>query len=403
LARNDQKRIRRSIRGSVSNLKRSSWRGAQLLLAVLCLTTLFASALLLQAQSGRTRRQPSQTNSTQGRTPTPNRPRRATTSPTTQPTSTTETGESTSSLPPPSPTPLPETNGATENADAANEVDPDEVIRINSNLVPVPVSVTDERGAAVTSLELKDFELRVDGSVKTISDLTRSETPVRMAFLFDSSGSLNTLREFEKQASIRFFRSVLRPVDKVAIFSICTDPILEQNLTNDIAALVRTIQRFGNDKERFCATSLFDTIAQAAKLLRPLPERKVIVMISDGVETTSNLNFDETLRLAQAANCQVFIIQIGLSQNTNLRDLAAERRMQELAAQTGGVVFQPKGVSDLDTAFREIAADLAQQYVLSYYPTDDARDGRFRTIALRINTRPNLRVRTRKGYYTPKK
>jgi Ca-activated chloride channel family protein len=148
---------------------------------------------------------------------------------------------------------------------------------------------------------------------------------------------------------------------------------------------------------------LFDTIAQAAKLLRPLPERKVIVMISDGVETTSNLNFDETLRIAQAANCQVFIIQIGLSQNTNLRDLAAERRMQELAAQTGGVVFQPKQSSDLDTAFREIAADLAQQYVLSYYPTDDARDGRFRTIALRINTRPNLRVRTRKGYYTPKK
>ncbi len=277
------------------------------------------------------------------------------------------------------------------------------MIRINSNLVPVPVSVVDERGRAVTDLELKDFELRIDGGVKAISDLTRSETPVRMAFLFDSSGSLNTLREFEKQASVRFFRSVLRPVDKAAIYSICTDPILEQSMTSDVAALVRTIQGFGDDKERYCATGLFDTIAQAAKLLRPLPDRKVIVMVSDGVNTTSNLDFDDTLRLTQAANCQVFIIQIGLSQNTNLRDLAAERRMQELAAQTGGIVFQPKQASDLDIAFKQIAADLAQQYILSYYPTDDTRDGRFRTIALNVPSRPNLRVRTRKGYYTPKK
>src|SRR5207237_785890 len=80
-------------------------------------------------------------------------------------------------------------------------------------------------------------------------------------------------------------------------------------------------------------------------------------------------------------------------------DLTAERRMQELAASTGGAVFAPQTTSDLPAAFAHISADLAQQYVLSYYPDDERRDTRFRTISLRITTRPGMRVRARRGYY----
>ena len=94
---------------------------------------------------------------------------------------------------------------------------------ITSNLVPVPASVFDTRGFAVTNLKLEDFELRVDGQVKTISELSRSESPVRLAMLFDNSGSVLASRELEKQAAKRFFSHVLRPYDQAAIYSVATD------------------------------------------------------------------------------------------------------------------------------------------------------------------------------------
>jgi Ca-activated chloride channel family protein len=264
----------------------------------------------------------------------------------------------------------------------------------------VTASVVDNQGKEIADLKLEDFELRVDGQPRQISEIGFSNTPVRLVMLFDNSSSLSAAREFEKQAATKFFRNVMRPIDEAAIFSVSTIPMLEQPLTNDVRTLVRTIERFGKPEG---ATALFDAIAQAAAYLRPLQGRKVIVVVSDGADTISDLDFDSTLRLAQAADCQLYAVQTGLIENSaNVRDLAAERRMQEITAQTGGAVYIPRGTGDLDTAFAQISADLAQQYILSYYPTDDPRDGRFRVISLRVATRPNVRVRARKGYYAPK-
>src|SRR6185503_2842089 len=91
----------------------------------------------------------------------------------------------------------------------ANEVD--EVVRVSSSLVPVPATVVDSRGVAITNLKVDDFELRVDGQLTQINEISRSETPVRIAMLFDNSGSLSASREFEKHAATRFFQNVLRP------------------------------------------------------------------------------------------------------------------------------------------------------------------------------------------------
>jgi len=280
------------------------------------------------------------------------------------------------------------------------EVDPENIIRINSNLVTIPASIVDNQGRTIADLKLEDFELRIDGQTKPVSELSRAETPVRLALLFDNSDSLRESRELEKQAAVRFFRQVMRPIDEAAIYSVSTFNTLEQPFTSDVQKLVRTIERFGKPEG---ATSLFDAIVEAAVYLRPQQGRKVIVIVSDGVETTSQLeDFNEVLRRAQAADCQIYVVQTGNIENANLRNLVAERRMEQFAAQTGGAVYAPKVTSDLSAAFAQIAADLAQQYILSYYPNDDARDGRFRIISLRVPARPNLRVRARKGYYTPK-
>ena len=269
-------------------------------------------------------------------------------------------------------------------------------MRVSSNLVPVSATVTDTRGKAVTDLTVEDFELRVDGQPKPIGGLSHAETPVRMVMLFDNSDSIRSSREFEKQAAMRFFKSVLRPVDQAAIYSVGTVFDLVQPLTNDVQKLVRTIEHFDKPEG---ATKLMDAMAHAAEYLRLMPGRKVLVIVSDGSDTISDLTYDETLRRIIAADCQVYAVQTGIFENANLYDLMAVRRLETFTDRTGGAVYIPKNTAELDSAFAQIAADLAQQYVLSYYPTDEGRDGRFRVINLRVKTRPNLRVRARRGYY----
>jgi Ca-activated chloride channel family protein len=361
------------------------------------LFALLVAPVALRAQSGRNRAEP-----TPSPSPGVQRPRRA--APTrdavdapqgqpASPASPSRAGDTQT----PQGSPAPTSAAPKTSESSPTDVDDDEVYKVDSNLVPVSANVTDATGRAIADLKLEDFELRVDGQPKPISDLSHAETPVRIALLFDNSSSIRPTRELEKRAAMNFFRTVIRPVDQAAIFSISTIPTLDQPLTNEVPKLVRTIERYGEVEG---STALFDTIVMAADYLRPQPGRKVMIIVSDGVETTSNLqDFGEMVRRVLASDCQVFVIQTGLSDNANLRDLVAERRMQDLTSYTGGFVNVPKLPSDLEVAFTQIAADLSQQYVLSYYPNDDARDGRFRVITLRVKSRPNVRVRARRGYY----
>ncbi|HVS21292.1 MAG TPA: VWA domain-containing protein, partial [Pyrinomonadaceae bacterium] len=280
----------------------------------------------------------------------------------------------------------------------ANGEDVTDVVLVSSNLVPVPATVVDNRGVAVMNLKLEDFELRVDGQPLSISDISRADTPVRMTMLFDNSGSLSESRDFEKRAAIRFFHNVMRPSDQAAIYSVSTTVELSQPMTNDVRRLEQTIQNFGKPDG---ATSLYDAIFDALAYLKPYTGRRVVVIVSDGRDTTSRLpdhDFDNTLRRLLTDDCQVYVVQTGVYDNANVRDLAAERRMQEFAAQTGGAAYIPKSVGELDDAFAQISADLAQQYILSYYPATDKRDGRYHIIAVSVKKQPNARVRARKGF-----
>src|SRR5438105_3360742 len=305
----------------------------------------------------------------------------------------TRTRQSTKTMP--APPAMPQASAKSNTDNGGNESD--DVVRVSSHLVPVPAVVLDARGAAVTNLRIEDFELTVDGEPKLISDLYRAETPVRMAMLFDNSGSLDASREFEKRAAMRFFRTVMRPLDQAAIYSVATNVELSQPMTSDVARLERTIDSFPKPEG---ATSLYDGIFAALTYLKPYAGRRVIVIVSDGRDTTSRYDhdFESTLQRLSSDECQVYVVQTGVYDNANVRDLAAERRMQEFAAQTGGAAYIPKSVNDLDNAFAQISADLAQQYILSYYPAADKRDGKYHLITVRVKTRQNTRVRARKGF-----
>ena len=267
----------------------------------------------------------------------------------------------------------------------------DTEITVESTLVPIPVTVIDSNGRAVTSLKLSDFDLKIDGKSADIGEITRSETPVRLAMLFDNSSSVLIAREFEKNAALKFFRRVIRPEkDLAALFSVATVTKLEQPFTSEIPSLTRAIELFA---EPTGATALLDGVILAADYLNAVPGRRVIVIVSDGDDTASDSTLEQALRALQISNVQVYVVKTtdfenykrtgSRRGNANIRQLAAERRMIEFANQTGGMVHSPLDERELDEAFRQIIAALSQQ--------------------LAIKGNPGLNVRTRKGYYVPKR
>ncbi len=290
--------------------------------------------------------------------------------------------------------------------------DDDEVIRVDSTLIPIPVSVVDNEGRAIRNLRLSDFEVKINGERVELAELARAETPVRVALLFDNSGSVLKAREFEVQASVRFFERVIRPDrDLAALFSISTIGRLEQPFSANPRVLIDAIRRLPPPEG---ATALLDTIEMAARYLGDISGRRVIVLVSDGDDTKTDTTFEQALRLAQSLDCQIFVVHTTEFENyirtgsrrgnANVRALAAERRMQSFAAQTGGAVYMPIDERELDDAFRRISIELAEQYVLSYYPEElRATPGEYRSIEVTVKARPEVTVRARKGYYVPKR
>lgn len=326
----------------------------------------------------------------------------------------------------PSPTPTPQTiSGPSVNNLPAQAATPaptpkavakgesDEIIQVNSVLVPIPVSVLDASGKAVANLKLTDFELKIDGKAVEIGDIARSETPIRLAMLFDNSSSVLIARDFEKEAAVRFFRRVIRPdKDKAALFSVADVTRLEQPITSNVGSLTQAIDLFPEPKG---ATALLDGIIEVADYLRSTNGRRVLVIVSDGEDTYSDLKttLEDVIRSLQVNNCQVYVVKTKDFENykrtgtrggnANVRALAAERRMIEITRQTGGAVYSPIDENEMKAAFDQISAELAHQYILSYYPDNTAeKAGEFREISLSVKGK-NLSVRTRKGYYVPKK
>ena len=319
--------------------------------------------------------------------------------------------------PTPAPTPrksvyIPTTDRPRVSPSPTPKKDHDEVFKVDSALVPLPVSVTDATGRAITNLKLSDFELKVDGKPAEIAELSRSESPIRLAMLFDNSSSVRVAREFEKDAAVKFFRQVLRPEkDLAALFSVSTVTRMEQGLTKDVSSIINAIEFFPPPEG---ATALLDGIILAANYLSETQGRRVLVIVSDGDDTISDASFEDAVKAVQMANTQVYVVKTtdfenfirtkSRQGNANIRQLAAERRMLELSKQTGGSVYSPIDEEELDRAFRQISAELSQQYILSYYPDDETeRRGELREISLGVKAKPTLSVRTRKGYYVPKK
>ena len=316
-----------------------------------------------------------------------------------------------------------------------------EVVRVTSNLVVVPVSVTDAQGQPVLGLQRNDFRLEEDGRAQEVAQLGDPEqVPLDIALLIDVSSSVSERFAFEEQAATRFLKQVLRPVDRATIYAVDRVPRLEQaRTTSEIAsAKLLTIKAATGPSP----TAFYDTVIEAAHYLSshtPEQHRRVIVAISDGEDNFSNGVRDSAIvayrasrteddtsaagrqriraaseaalleghrkaqaemrREVQKANAVFYSINpSGQAIRLNAISTRAQDAMQQLATSSGGSAFLPESVTTLEAVFSHIAGELRAQYLLQYYSNNKSGTA-FRRILVTSTTRPQLRVRAREGYY----
>ena len=314
-----------------------------------------------------------------------------------------------------------------------------DVIRTNSNLVMVPVSVTDPQGQAVQGLKVPDFRLEEEGKQQEISGIGDPEqVPLAIALLFDVSSSTSQKGFFKSQqnAAATFLRLVMKPADKAAIFTITDTATMVQPLASaeTSAAKMLTIPAATTP----VPTAFYDTVSAAAKYLTkeaPSNFRRVIIVLSDGDDNFSSQIRDMAIAEARAQNNgqatpagtragllerhqrAVTLVQRDVQQadaifysvnpggpSVKLNQIAtrAERGMESIAETTGGTAFLPDSDLDLERVFRQVAAELRGQYLIQYYGNAEASPGQFRRITVTVPTRNDVRVRARQGYYAKK-
>jgi Ca-activated chloride channel family protein len=226
-----------------------------------------------------------------------------------------------------------------------------------------------------------------------------------MVFLFDTSLSIKHRFDFEQRAAAQFFRQVMRPGDQAAIISVSTDPRIELQFTSDVDKLVHTLSRL----QPGGSTALYNAMIQGAKYLRAAEGRHVMVVLSDGDDTSSASTLAQALNEVQRSDAVVYAVHsTGVAPSVNVQDLGGEFVLKAMTEDTGGRAFFPpiykeqdKEARDLDDIYRRIAAEVRAQYLLTYYTNGESRDGRFRSIRVELK-RPGLQVRARRGYYSEK-
>ena len=279
--------------------------------------------------------------------------------------------------------------------------EPSTTLTVDVKLVNVFVTVTDEHGAPVSSLKKEDFKLLEDGKEEKISIFEKqSELPLSIVLAIDTSLSTRKDQSLEVESARRFAKAILRPVDALSVYEFSEIVHEVVHFTSDIKEIDRGIDRIRTG----AATALYDAIYLCSKSLEPRQGRKVIVIITDGGDTVSQMNYNAALREAQQAEAIVYSIIVVPIEASAGRDTGGEHALIQISADTGGKYYYASSLPQLDAAFRQISDELRTQYMLAYYPSRRYADSDFRRIDVQLKAEDaqiyNTRHRT--GYYTSK-
>jgi Ca-activated chloride channel family protein len=277
----------------------------------------------------------------------------------------------------------------------------DPTFRVNVRLVNVFTTVTDSRGAPIANLTKDDFQLLEDGVPQTIKVFEKeSAIPLSIALAIDTSPS--TLRDFKLEVSSarRFVHSILRHEDHLSVFEVTENVDQLTRYTNDMKAIERGIDTLRTGP----GTSIYDAIFLCSESLLDREGRKVLVLITDGGDTTSKSDYNNALRRAQQAEAIVYSIIVVPVEADAGRNLGGEHALIQISKDTGGKYYYAEGEQQLDEAFRKISDELRTQYLLAFYPNRRVSDSPFRRLKVELSKKDPegkaYQVRHRAGYYT---
>jgi Ca-activated chloride channel family protein len=271
-------------------------------------------------------------------------------------------------------------------------------LKVDVNLISVLATVTTAEGALVPDLKQEDFQIFENGRPQTIAIFGKElDQPLRLSLLFDSSVSIATEVKVEREAAIEFLQSILRPVDRVSVFQVSEDVeelVKAEYRIDRIGAAVRSIKPRGG-------TSLYDAIYLAAESLSKARGHKVILVISDGTDTTSQVRINDCLKTCQNSEALVYSLVVQPIKSEPGRNLGGEHAMIFLSEKTGGRFFKISDAESCRTTFATISDELRTQYFIAYYPKPESEEPEFRKIEVKVNN-PTYKIRAREGYYISK-
>jgi VWFA-related protein len=268
----------------------------------------------------------------------------------------------------------------------------DDVIRVDSSLVVLNASITDKNGRSVSGIAEKEFTVFEDGVEQTLELFETSEAPFTAIILFDTSGSMMSRMHVARMAAINFMQG-LRPTDTAAIYRFDGEVKVIQDFSQS---------QFINDRVFELSargmTYMNDAIVRAANDLSTRTEkRKAIIVLSDGEDTGSKASSKKALNAAIAANATIYTVDLTTFEgNVRGQNTAV---LKDLAEKSGGFFIQVKNGQILRDSLERVVQELGTQYTLGYSPKESKSKKKWREIEV-VVSRPNLNIRTRKGYST---
>src|SRR5208337_4154901 len=280
--------------------------------------------------------------------------------------------------------------------------EPETTIKVDVKLVNVFVTVTDARGAPVANLQKENFLLKEDGKEQRIAIFSReSALPLSIVLSVDTSLSTRKDLPLELISARKFAHAIVRSEDGLAVYKFSEEVSQMVPFTSDLKKIDAGIDRVHNGS----ATALYDAIFLGAQALSRRQGRKVMVVITDGGDTVSQVDYKEALRAAQESEAIIYSIIIVPIEADAGRDTGGEHALIQISADTGGKYYYATSAAQLDEAFQKISEELRTQYLLAYYPSERYSNSEFRQLRVDLTNPPAggpYQSHYRAGYYTRK-
>jgi Ca-activated chloride channel family protein len=272
-------------------------------------------------------------------------------------------------------------------------------------IIHLNVSITDAHNRYITGLRDRDFAIFEDGVRQELSLFNHDDIPISLVLMLDTSASMDEKMKDAQDAAVRFVRT-LRPQDKARIMQFNDRPTVLQDFTAEMAALESAVRRTESSGPTYLHNALYVTLKDLARDKKGTDlRRRAVVLLSDGEDTGSLVTDEQVLELARLTEINLYAISLRPSNRQDRSRMSfsqAAHLLSALARETGGQVYFPNSISELDAVYGRIAEELRTQYSIGYVSSNRRRDGKWRRVVVRTPERDDLQIRHKIGYYAPR-